>query len=517
MIKKSIWAACALTLALAGNAQNAYDAANVLGSELNGTARFVGMGGAMGALGGDISVIGTNPAGIGIFRSNDLSVSFGLNNTATASNFRGTSMKEDNTRASLDQLGFVYSMKIGNTTSLRYVNFGFNYRKSKNFNRFFAAGGQLDNLSQSWQLAQELGNAGVNSASDFDALLNTDNPYLTFWNKYPVLSVLGATTGVVDWPMNADGLWGWDGYSNHFYSEEKGGIFDYDINVAFNLEDRFYLGATIGLHDVQYDRYSSYTEDLNDDFGEANGGYTLENYYKLEGTGVDLKLGAIVRPFEDSPFRLGLAVHTPTWYELTEDCNASLSSDILAYDSPYSQNLSEYLVYGNLKYTYQLVTPWKFNLSAGTTLGGLVALGAEYEYADYSSSKLMDMDGYDLGGQASVEDFLQGVHTFRVGMEARLLPQISLRAGYNHSSTVFSDDAYSALSLYRTSTDFNNVKARDTFTFGLGYRGEMIYADLAYKYDMYKSDFYAFDDIDLPATTVENERQQLLFTLGVRF
>ena len=175
------------------------------------------------------------------------------------------------------------------------------------------------------------------------------------------------------------------------------------------------------------------------------------------------------------------------------------------------------MVYGNLKYTYQLVTPWKFNLSAGTTLGGLVALGAEYEYADYSSSKLMDMDGYDLGGQASVEDFLQGVHTFRVGMEARLLPQISLRAGYNHSSTVFSDDAYSALTLYRTSTDFNNVKARDTFTFGLGYRGEMVYADLAYKYDMYKSDFYAFDDIDLPATTVENERQQLLFTLGVRF
>ena len=517
MIKKSILAACALSMALVANAQNAYDVSTVLGTELNGTARFVGMGGAMGALGGDISVIGTNPAGIGIFRSNDLSVSFGFNNTATESNFRGTPMKEDNTRASLDQLGFVYSMKIGNTTSLRYVNFGFNYRKSKNFNRFFAAGGQLDNLSQSWQLAQELGNAGVNSASDFSALLNTDNPYLTYWNKYPVLSVLGATTGVVDWPMNADRLWGWDGYSNHYYSEEKGGIHDFDFNIAFNLEDRFYLGATIGVHDVQYDRYSSYTEDLNDDFGEENGGYTLENYYNLEGTGLDLKLGAIVRPFEDSPFRVGLAVHTPTWYELTEDCNASLSSHIWAYDSPDSQNLSEYLVYGNLKYTYQLVTPWKFNLSAGTTLGGLVALGAEYEYADYSSAKLMDMDGYDLGGQVSVDEFLQGVHTFRVGMEARLVPQFSLRAGYNHSSNVFSDDAYSALSLYRTSTDFNNVKARDTFTFGLGYRGDMVYADLAYKYDLYKSDFYAFDDIDLPATTVDNERNQLLFTLGVRF
>ena len=53
------------------SAQTVYDAAKITGKDLNGTARFVGMGGAMGALGGDISTIGTNPAGIGIYRSND--------------------------------------------------------------------------------------------------------------------------------------------------------------------------------------------------------------------------------------------------------------------------------------------------------------------------------------------------------------------------------------------------------------------------------------------------------------
>ena len=507
-------AVCGLVLAMAVNAQNAYDAERLLGNDLNGTARFVGMGGAMGALGGDISVIGSNPAGIGIFRSNDFSVSLGFNNTGTESTFAGTSMKENKTQASFDQIGFVYTCKIGNTTSLRYVNFGFNYHKNKNFNRLFSAGGQLDGLSQSWQLAQEMVNAGMNSFSDFDYILKSENPYVQFWNKYPVLGVLGTTTGVVDF---YDGqVLGWNGYSNNYYSQEKGGIDQYDFNVAFNIEDRFYLGVTLGLYDVNYSRYSSYTEELDDDFGAENGGYTLDNYYGLTGTGADLKLGVIVRPIEDSPFRLGLAIHTPTWYELTESYNATLSSDIWAYDSPYSQTLSDYL-YADLSYLYRMMTPWKFNVSAGTTIGGLVAVGAEYEYADYGSSKLEDMDGYELGDQPSVESFLKGVHTFRVGMETRIAPQFSVRAGYNYISGAFADDAYSALALYRTSTDFNNTKAKSTLTFGLGYRGNIVYADLAYKYDTYKSDFYAFDDIDLSATKVDNNRHQLIFTLGARF
>jgi len=515
MIKKGMMAVCGLVCALAVNAQNAYDAERLLGNDLNGTARFVGMGGAMGALGGDISVMGTNPAGIGIFRSNDFSASFGFNQTGTESTFNGTGMKEDKTRASFDQIGFVYTYKVGNTTSLRFVNFGFNYHKNKNFNRLFSAGGQLDGFSQSWQLAQELGNAGVNSASAFDEILASKNPYREYWNQYPLLGVLGATTGVVDFYNGK--VVGWDGYSNNFYSEERGGINQYDFNIAFNIEDRVYIGATLGIYDVNYDRFTSYTEELDDDLGHENGGYTLDNYYGLDGTGVDLKLGVILRPVEDSPFRLGLAIHTPTWYELTESYNAALSSDILAYEKPYNENLSEYLNSDYLGYDYRMVTPWKFNVSAGTTLAGLVALGAEYEYADYGSSKLEDIDGYELGDQWSVKDYLKGVHTFRVGMEARLAPQFSVRAGYNYTSAAFADDAYSALAPYRTSTDFNNTKDKNTLTFGLGYRGNVVYADLAYKYDAYKSDFYAFDDVDLPATKVDNQRHQVLFTLGARF
>lgn len=532
-MKKNIMAVCALMFGIAASAQDAYDVSRVLGNNLNGTARFVGMGGAMSALGGDISVMGTNPAGIGIYRRNDFSVSVGFNNTATESNFNGNGMKEDRTKASFDQIGFVYSHKIGNETSLRYVNFGFNYHKSKNFNRIFSMGGMLGGFSQSWQLAQEMnwyndildssgeyvvGYNYISSADYFRKnLLDADNPYKKYWSKLPVLGVIGATTGLVDWPDDATGFMGWDGYSNKYYSDEKGGINQFDFNVAFNIEDRFYLGVTLGLYDLNYKRFSSYTEELNDDFGEDNGYYTLDNYYSMKGTGADLKIGAIIRPIEDSPFRFGVAVHTPTFYDLSESYNATMSTDIYYYESSYKQTLSDYLDPSFLNYDYRLQTPWKFNVSAGTTFAGLVAVGAEYEYQDYSSTKMEDMDGFELGGQSSVEKSLQGVHTLRVGMETRIAPQFSVRAGYNYSSAAFDKEAYRALSSYGTQTDFNNTQSLNTFTLGLGYRGNVIYADLAYKYDMYKSDFYAFDDIDLPKTEVDNTRHQLLFTLGVQF
>ncbi len=508
---------CTLLGLATASAQNAYDAERLISTELNGTARFVGMGGAMSALGGDISVLGTNPAGIGIFRSSDISATFGFNATSTGSHFNGTSMKEDRTRASFDQIGFVWSSKIGNTTTLRYVNFGFNYHKSKNFNRLFSAGGALNGFSQSWQLAQEMANVNL-TGSEYDDILDANNPYEKYWYDLPLLGMMGVKTGVVDWPVDIeDGPLGWDGYRNNFYSDEEGGIHEYDFNVAFNIEDRFYIGATLGLKDAKYSRYTSYTEDLNDDYGAENGGYTLESFYDLMGTGVDFKLGTIVRPFEESPFRIGLAIHTPTWYELSESYNAEMTSDIFAFNEAYTQNLSDYLHHEYLNYDYRLMTPWKFNVSAGTTLGGLVAVGAEYEYADYSSAKLEDIDGYELGGQKAIEQQLKGVHTFRAGMEARLAPAFSIRAGYNYSTAAFNKDSYNALALYSTQTDFNNTEARNTFTFGLGYRGSVVYADLAYKYDAYKSNFYAFDDIDLPATKVDNDRSQLLFTIGARF
>lgn len=506
-------------------AQTLYEANRLTGADLNGTARFVGMGGAMGALGGDISTMGTNPAGIGIYRSNDVMVSFGFNNTGTKSNFSGTTLTAGRFRGSFDNAGFVYTNKIGNKTALKYVNFGFNYHKSKNFNKSLAMAGNLAGASQTWQMAfmtEGLTMNQVDGLRDGSVRDPYDNP------DYGWLTIMGAKSNLIyNRPvMGPDGRQETDKEGNPLYydalydgaygkyanyqGKESGGVNQYDFNVSFNLEDQFYLGFTLGAYDVNYSKNTFYTEEVD------GGTYGMDNWFRTDGAGIDFKIGAIIRPVASSSFRFGLAVHTPTWYNLTDTHSAYFSSD--AFNTRYS--VDTYGEAGDVVRDYQLVTPWKFNLSLGYVIGTSVALGAEYEYADHSTAKLKDVNGVSIRDENErIKSFMKAVHTVRLGVEAKLMPQFSVRAGYNFSTAALKKDAYKQLPAVstRTDTDFENTESMNHITLGLGYRGNLIYADLAYQYGLYKSDFYAFDQLELPATKVDNDRHQLLLTVGLRF
>ncbi|WP_302577090.1 OmpP1/FadL family transporter [Phocaeicola barnesiae] len=548
-MKKRLFSIGMLAMAaVAAVAQTQYDAARFSGSELNGTARFVGMGGAMSALGADISVIGTNPAGIGLFRSHDLSLSFGFNKNVTNSNLGGTEVKDERTRASFDQLGFVYSTKIGNKTDLRYFNIGFNYHKMANFNRQFSSRGNLNGSSLSWQMQDMmLGTGAYQNQASYDALLDAENPYTSSaYYGTPFLGSMGVRTGLVDDVTGNDGsfgMMGWNGASGDYYSREEGGINAYDFNLSFNVQDRFYFGATLGVYDVNYSRYSSYYETVLDDKGNDNGSFQLNNWFTTDGAGLDLKLGVIVRPMEYSPFRIGFAVHTPIWYSLNDRYTATLGTDILAFPEKYTENLSDYYAPdASYLLEYQLATPWKFNVSMGTTFSNVLAVDAEYEFANYAKARYKDAGGYDLAAaNGAVDKYLKNVHTFRIGMEAKFTPQFSFRAGYNYVTSPIADNSaryvpnlstnkadYIWFDETRTDPEYHNLKARNTLTLGLGYRGKFMYADVAYKYDFYKSDFYMFDDYRFSndgnsivsrnsVAAVNHDRHQLLLTLGVKF
>lgn len=117
-------------------AQETYENANIATEDLNGTARYVGMGGAMDALGADISTIGTNPAGIGLFRHSTANVSFGFVSQQGGSSFGGV----NKTNMSFDQAGFVYARRTGHSS---FLNFAFNYHKSRNFDYILSAANAL--------------------------------------------------------------------------------------------------------------------------------------------------------------------------------------------------------------------------------------------------------------------------------------------------------------------------------------------------------------------------------------
>ncbi len=559
MIRKLTAMALLLSVVATAGGQTIYEAAGIVNKDLNGTARFVGMGGAMGALGGDISTISTNPAGIGIYRSNDAMLSFGFSAYGTESNYLGNKSSSDNTRGSFDNIGFVLATKIGNATPLRYVNVGFNYRKAKSFYRNTRMGGDLGGFSQTQQMAGQaagltnwgsspfedsgigwlsaLGYEGylitdLMSQSELDGILQSNPDY----DNYEPYTVNGRQVTNLQGelmyrtPGEYIGMYS-DGMAD-FRSEERGGIDEYDLNISFNINDRVYLGLTAGIYSVDYAKNTQYSED----YGNQEG-YTLNSYSRIDGTGFDIKMGAIIRPFEYSPLRIGLAVHTPTFYKLDYTTGAYLQSDVLNYLDVENEvgipsgniglyDIDTYDILGqDMVRSFQLRTPWLYNVSLGYTVGSSLALGAEYEYQDYSSIEFKDYYGYTDSFQPENEStsWLKGVHTVRVGAEYKVVPQFAFRVGYNYSSGIFENYSYKSLPInsIQTDTDFANSESKNDFTVGIGYRGALVYADLTYKYTSCKADFYPFDMYDgqqlVQATRLSNTRSQVLFTLGCRF
>ncbi len=492
------------------SAQETYQDTKLVQSDLNGTARYVGMGGAMEALGADISTITSNPAGIGLFRSSQVTVSGGLvsqSDAETSLSRGGTSISFDGnkTNASFDQVGFVYATPMSRNS---YLNFAFNYHKSRNFDQILSAASGLSNASQ-------------------NKLTSVKYPYGTDYNWNGVdanYSDLMAYT--YDDNGRVDGLDYLNGTQYLFGQYQKGYIGTYDFNISGNINDRVFLGITFGMHDVNYRSNSYYAEDLEQDVTAD-----VWEDLRIDGTGFDVKAGVIFRPIESSPFRIGLYVHTPTWYDLT----LRGASDITMADADGGVDVGNYC-----EYDFKVYTPWKFGVSLGHTVGQCLALGATYEFADYNTMDNRVNDGgyyYDSYSDDYMNDntkmVLKGVHTLKLGAEYKIDNNFAVRVGYNYVSPMFSEDGFrdgsieSAGSAYATSTDYTNWKSTNRVTAGLGYSYKKFFVDLAYQYSQTNGTFYPFmsyyDNSDstydniVDGVDVSNKRHQVLVTLGYKF
>ena len=498
-------------------AQETYENTRLVDNDLNGTARYVGMGGAMEALGADVSTMSTNPAGVGLFRKSKVDLSFGLVSQQDATKFNSLGK----TNASFDQIGFVYVL---NKTSNSGFNIGFNYHKSRNFDQILGAANTLNNASQN-KLTYQKYRKGI----------FTDKKSMTF-NQIDALymdSLLFNKDNKKYYNFPATG---------YLYNEENMGyIGEYDVNMSGNINNRVYLGLTVGLHDVHYRNYSEYTENLERNADNFRG-LTIRDNREITGTGYDIKFGAIFRPFDASAFRLGVYIHTPTWYDLT---TSNYSTMFVKNENPTKDKGA--VTYES--YDFRIDTPWKFGLSLGHTIDNFIALGATYEYADYGaiSTRIKDGSYYDSWSgsyyenshrdkvmNAHTEATLKGVHTLKLGAEVKVMPKLAVRVGYNYLSAMFNENGAkngtiaSPGSYYASSTSFVNWKATNRITCGVGYAHKNFNVDLAYQYSAQNGEYFPFanyyegktpsnEDNIATATKVNNKRHQLLLTLGYRF
>ena len=520
------------------SAQDIYKVVDLSGDDLNGTARFVGMGGALGALGADMSVMGTNPAGIGLYRSSDVAISGGMLRQAGAQSFDS----RNPATASLDNIGFVYAMPMGQD-ALRFFNIGFNYHKKKNFHSLFGGslsgldnlGGNLSGISQSWEFRDlTLLDGGI-----------LDLTWDDQGNLHPDFDLATPTTGLAaltdfiqpsyDENGNLEDYYQRQASSNTSRVARWGGIEEYDFNFSANVYDQVYLGLTLSAYHVAWHNSVFYGESLYDNVG-TYGDYSLQTRESLTGNGFDVKFGIILRPIKESAFRVGLSFTSPTFYNLTHSAYAYMNTPIQSDEGGSYRNDVDIS-----PHDYQIRTPWKFNVSLGHTIGNFLAIGAEYEYANYSTAKIRYGDYYgDYWGYFSGSDdealnhevsrFLKPVHTVRVGLEARVADGVYLRAGYNHVTAPMKAEAYNNLFTsspsyyYNVNTDYLNWKATNRYTAGIGYRGKHFYADVAYQFQRQDGDYYAFyvaqdgsEANALPAIPLKLKRHQALLTLGYKF
>ena len=543
-MKKIFLSACLLSLFMAhAHAQETYENTKLIDNDLNGTARYVGMGGAMEALGADISVINSNPAGIGLFRRSSGSVSFGLVSQDGASSFK----YGNKTNASFDQAGFVYSLRDGRRT---FINFGFNYHKSKNFDYILNAASALNGASQ-------------HKLSYMKALANENNLDKTSsgWRgKFAYTSQLDNLYYNTLMMTSSDGFFYNDASGYEFGRAETGYIGEYDFNTSVNVNDRVYLGITIGIHDVHYTGHSLYSEALVNLNNQTAGDITVNDERRITGTGYNASFGIIFRPVDASPFRIGLSVSTPTWYDLKTSNYTYLINNTKADGGGKLQGDYPNYTTGE-SYEFKLFTPWKFGVSLGHTVGNYLALGASYEYADYSRLDTRVNDGYDVDYWGDVyehsssdepmnrhtRETLKAVSTLKIGAEAKVMPNLAVRAGYNYVSPMFKKEGYkdgnidSYGSNYSSATDYTNWEATNRYTVGIGYTLGKMSFDLAYQYAQTNGKFHPFADSYLDytypgqdsngndvtmtesldnyanAVKVSNKRNQLLLTLTYRF
>ena len=557
-MKKIVPLAAAVMIPAMLHAQSPVDAYNLSQTELRGTARFMSMAGAFTALGGDISTLNQNPAGIGVYRGSDVALTLDLNFLNSKSSGIPMSSSWDKTHFDVNNFGYVGTLNL-NDNVMKTISWGVSYGRQKSFERQFRGGGIALQSSLSNYIAL------VTDGTDPYAMMFNDdkkyNPYRDTDINW--LSILSFSTGVINpvvgtgevdngngnivtAPVLTDtynGLFQQPVYDNEgniiipsttgtadFLVRERGYVDEYTINFGGNLANTVYWGLGIGITDLDFEQSAIYTETLQganvpvsnrpiDGIEEGDCDWQLENWKKISGTGINLKLGLIFKPINE--FRIGFAVHTPTWYSLHTSYNAA--ADFGASNGFRASDYTDDADYG-----WNLRTPWRLMAGAAGVIGGRGIISVDYEYQAFDAMKTSDGYGDFTDFNEYIKSDYKASNTIRIGGEFRVTPQFSLRAGYAYSSTNVQDEIRNNTvevvttgcnPAYNLNNDINYITA------GLGYRAGGFYPDLAYVHRQMTSTYHCFTpftDYDgywsqAPSAKITDNSNQLVLTLGYKF
>jgi long-subunit fatty acid transport protein len=477
-----------LISALQINAQEPADALRFSWNVPGGTARQQAIGSAMGSLGGDISAIYTNPAGLGFYKTSDFVFTPRFSFNSTKSSFLDRTEKDNKNNFSIGTTGIVLGAANRRGNNIKSSAFSFAVNRSADFNSQILYRGQNKTSSYSQKFLEEIQN---NNLKDANAV-SGDYPFGTSlaFNTYWVDTIGGSTNGNFEFqsramPLLAEGLLQQNTITN------SGGITEFALGGAANFNEKIYVGATLGIPILRYERESTFTEaDPTDDASNKFNFASINENLRTKGVGLNLKAGIIFKPVEF--FRVGLALHSPTFYSLSDNYTASVTTDTEGYQGEQSQT-SDFLTGAPAQFKYMLMTPYRAILSASYVLHEVEDvrnqkgfLTADIEYINYKASSFSADQEFD--NSQDTKDYLKSLNTtidrtyksafnFRVGGELKFTT-LMVRAGF-----AYYGNPYKNL--------IGEKGNRLLLSGGLGYRNKGMFIDLTYVHNMTK-------DVNIP-------------------
>jgi hypothetical protein len=402
-----------------------------------GSARIQGLGGAQIALGGDYSSSLSNPAGLGMFNKSEVTLSTGLSFYKTNSTYKGTSLDESTSRINIPGISFVYHIPNERSTDFISGALAISLSRVNDFNRSVTYEGRNN---QSSIIDSFIDNAWGNTITQFDTY-NFNTPTGLAYYSYLI-----GPKSITD-PSEPDDEYFTDAPLESFQRETietRGSSSQVNIAYGANYRDILFLGAGIGITSLKYSSEKRYSENYYDD--EVVESMTLIEDLSLSGTGVNLTIGAIVRPV--SFLQIGTSFTTPTYYAISERYSASMNSvwdedfDYFGDGSTYPGDYNnEWISTDELVSDYALSTPLK--LSGGLAfISKFGFITGDIEWSNFRQTRYSSSDsGIDFSedNDQIKSTARKSTITYRIGAEGRF-NIFRVRAGYSSQGKMFSND-----------------------------------------------------------------------------
>ncbi len=463
-------------------AQNETDALRYSRIGFGGTARYSAMGGAFGALGADISVISTNPAGLGFYHKNEMTFTPSFYNNNVTSTYNETMNTNSRFNFRFDNFGLVFAGKTDNNseTGWQTMAMGIAYNRYSSFqSNLNMSGNSNTSMMDSWAKS-----AGGNLPANLDGY----NEGLA-WNTYLLNQIPGDPTHYSDTIPTGDLL------TQSKTVTMRGSMGEWIFGLAGNYSNKFYVGGSIGIPQVKYEEIDSYSEkEVNDTTSNFNY-LQFDQNLSTKGRGFNIKLGAIYRPID--MVRIGFAFNSPSILKLTDSYGAQMISII---GDSTRQNIAQ-----DGSFSYSIRTPMRMIGSLAVILGKVATVSADYEIVDYSESLLSSASYSFSTANKAIQTKYTAASNIRVGTEVRLLPLI-LRGGFAWYGSPYTNGV-------------NNNAARLYITGGVGYRDpdDQFFIDLGVVTTTEKSNYYFYDQSLVNPVNNSSKVVNVVVTCGFRY